>query len=147
MSYYPPPAPRRYLGAPPPPPGPMIRVIPRSSNARYEVEGSTPGGARRFMAANVQRAQHRISTLQSAMHAWSANPFRGRTVGWLPPEIVALLGELQIVPTIADSDMAAQARLKDVADQIVALADEWLALARGGKPNAAKPAAATKESF
>lgn len=144
--YYPPPAPRRHLGAPPPPPpGPMIRVIPRSSNARYEVEGSSPGGARRFMAANVQRAQHRIATLQSAMHAWSANPFRGRTVGWLPPEIVALQAELRIVPTLYEGDMAAQARLKDVADQIVALADEWLALARGGKPTAAPTA--SRESF
>lgn len=143
MSYYPSPA----LGAPPPPPpGPMIRVIPRSSNARYEVEGSSPGGARRFMAANVQRAQHRIATLQSAMHAWSANPFRGRTVGWLPPEIVALQAELRIVPTLYEGDMAAQARLKDVADQIVALADEWLALARGEKPTAA-PTASSRESF
>jgi rhamnogalacturonyl hydrolase YesR len=79
------------------------------------------------------------------MHAWSANPFRGRTVGWLPPEIVALQAELRIVPTLYEGDMAAQARLKDVADQIVALADEWLALARGGKPTAAPTA--SRESF
>lgn len=109
----------------------MIRVISRSS--RYDAEGQTEASARRFIEANIQRAGHRVATLQAAMAEWTENPFKGKTPGGIPPEVQAAWDEISTARSLLGSSLAAQIRVKDLADGIVAEADRWIAKARGSK--------------